>query len=198
MKLLYSPTSPYSAKNRMAAHYLGFSVEAIAVDTSNTPQILSANNPLGKIPVLLLEDGRAIFDSVVIMQFLDRESGGKLFPTDHQKRTEVEVFEALCDGALDSLLSIVYERRFRPAEFVYQPWIDKQWKKAVSSIDYIEEHLPEFDGQLNASHFALAALVSYLNLRFDGLWQEGHSKLVSWEQAFAETFPAYSQMKSGV
>lgn len=116
MELLYSPASPYSAKVRMAARHLGIDITSVRVDTNAEPATLMDNNPLGKIPVLLLDDGGSVYDSVAIMHYLDRLSGGKLYPKKNGKRTEVEILEALCDGIMDCLLAIVYERRFRPED----------------------------------------------------------------------------------
>ena len=82
MKILYSPASPYSAKVRMAAQYTGLPVESELVKTDDQPALLVDNNPLGKIPVLLREEGSSVFDSRAIMQFLDRASGGKLYPNE--------------------------------------------------------------------------------------------------------------------
>jgi glutathione S-transferase len=196
MQLLYSPASPYSAKARMAARYLGLEVEAIKVDTSAAPKTLIDSNPLGKIPVLILKDGRSVYDSVAIMHFLDRKSGGKLYPKKNGKRTEAEILEALCDGIMDSLLSIVYERRLRPAEMIHQPWIEKQWSKVESGLDYLNKNLPKTGKKLNGGHFALAALIGYLDLRFAGEWEKNRRSLKAWPKRFASAFPEYLEMKS--
>ncbi|MCO5730737.1 glutathione S-transferase [Rhizobium sp. SSA_523] len=195
MKLLYSPASPYSAKCRMAARHIGIDVESVKTDTNAEPQELLANNPLGKIPVLIREGEPPVYDSVAIMHFFDRLSEGKLYPKKDDKRTEVEVMESLCDGITDCLLAIMYERRFRPAEIVHQPWIDKQWGKVVRGLDYLEENLPKTDKKLNAGHFALAALIAYLDLRFAGQWAEGRPKLAAWPQEFSRLFPEYETVK---
>ena len=78
-KLLYSGPSPYSAKARMAAALAGYAVEAVSVDTNAEPDLLIDNNPLGKIPVLLTDDGRAVFDSAMILQFINREKRNSIF-----------------------------------------------------------------------------------------------------------------------
>ncbi|MCY1663992.1 glutathione S-transferase [Rhizobium sp. SL86] len=196
MKLLYSPASPYSAKCRMAARHLGIKVDEVKTDTNAEPAELVDNNPLGKIPVLIRDDAPPIYDSVAIMHFLDRESGGKLYPKKDEKRTEAEVMEALCDGITDCLLAIMYERRFRPAEIVHQPWIDKQWSKVVRGLDYLENNLPKTDKKLNGGHFALAALIGYLDLRFAGQWADGRPKLAAWPEKFSRLFPEFEAMKS--
>ena len=115
-KILYSPTSPYSAKVRMAAAYAGIPLEAVVVDTNSQPAELTGPNPLGKIPTLVTDDGRGIYDSRTITQYLNRLSGNALFPRNAAKRLDAEMLEALADGVCDSLLAHVYERRMRPAE----------------------------------------------------------------------------------
>lgn len=196
MELLYSPASPYSAKVRMASRYLDIGIADIKVDTSAEPSTLLDNNPLGKIPVLLLDDGGSIYDSVAIMHYLDRVSGGKLYPKKHDKRTEAEVLEALCDGIMDCLIAIVYERRSRPENLVHQPWIDKQWSKVVRGLDYLNANLPKTGKKLHGGHFALAATIGYLDLRFAGEWTSGRKTLADWPEKFSERFTAYAEMKA--
>jgi glutathione S-transferase len=196
MKILYSPASPYSNKVRMAAHHAGIAAESVLTETNANPPQLIDNNPLGKIPTLITDDGLAIYDSRAIMHFIDRETGGKLYPKNHEKRTRIEIFEALCDGICDSLLAIVYEKRFHPPEKVHQPWIDRQWEKVERGLDYLEANLPKTGGKLNAGHFALAATLRYIELRFAGEWQKGRPKLKNWPAKFEKHFPDYSKFKA--
>jgi glutathione S-transferase len=196
MKILYSPTSPYSAKVRMAAHYLGLAPQSQSVQTDQDPAELVDNNPLGKIPVLITDDDAAIFDSRAIMQYLDRVSGRKLFPKGARKRTEAEVLEALADGITDCLLAIIYEKRMRPEEKLHQPWIDRQWSKVVRGLAVLEAHPPKLGKGLNGGHFAVAALLGYLALRFSGQWEEQHPKLIKWVSKFETRFPDYPYLKS--
>ena len=194
MKLLYSPTSPYSAKARMAAKYLGLDVENITTNTEDSPELLTGNNPLGKIPVLIREDAPSVYDSRAIMQYFNRMTKNGLYPRNPEKRTEAEVFEALCDGIIDCLLAIVYERRMRPTEIVHQPWIDRQWTKVARGLDHIEANMPKTNKNLHGGHFALAALVGYLTLRFPGQWEKGRPKLKNWTKKFEKFFPAHADM----
>ncbi|KAB1085974.1 glutathione S-transferase family protein [Neorhizobium galegae] len=196
MKLLYSPASPYSAKVRMAARHLGIEITEVKTDTNAAPPELVSNNPLGKIPVLNRDGEPPIYDSIAIMHWLDRESGGKLYPKKDAKRTEAEVLEALCDGITDCLLAIVYERRSRDEDKVHQPWIDKQWAKVVRGLDHLENNLPKTGKKLHGGHFALAALIGYLDLRFNGQWAAGRPELASWPDIFAKRFASYTAMKS--
>lgn len=195
MKILYSPASPYSAKVRMGAHLAGLSADAVLTDTNAAPAELTDNNPLGKIPVLVTDEGLSVYDSRAIMQYLDRSGSKRLYPRNAAKRTEVEVFEALCDGICDCLLAIMYERRFRPAEIVHQEWIDKQWAKVVRALDHLEGNLPRLTKAPNGGHLALAALTGYLALRFSGQWERGRPKLKRWSAKFATTFPELDEMR---
>ncbi|MBW9066112.1 glutathione S-transferase [Rhizobium herbae] len=196
MKILYSPASPYSNKVRMGARYAGIKAESVLTDTNANPPELISNNPLGKIPTLITPEGKAIYDSRAIMHFIDRETKGKLYPRNAEKRTEVEMLEALCDGICDSLLAIVYEKRFHPPEKIHQPWIDRQWEKVVRGLDYLNANLPKTGAKLHAGHFALAAMLRYIELRFAGEWQKGRPKLKNWPQKFEKFFPDYAQFQA--
>lgn len=188
-KLLYSPASPYSAKVRMAAAYAGVAIEPVIVDTNAEPALLIDNNPLGKIPVLLTDEGESIFDSRAITQYLNRISGNALFPRNAARRTEAERLEALADGLSDCLLAHVYERRFRPEEKVEQSWLDKQWSKSERALDYLAANPPKLPKKITAGHIALRAALGYLELRFSGKWERKRSKLVRWVKRFDEKFP---------
>ena len=191
MKILYSPASPYSAKARMAAQFTGLPFESEIVDTNTPPDILVGNNPLGKIPVLLTDAGDAVFDSRSITRYLDRESGGKLFPVDPAARTRAEVLEALADGITDSLVAHVYERRFRPEEKVHQPWLDRHWAKVARGLDHLQANPPSLAEGLNAGHLALAATAGYLALRFAGQWEERWPWVSAYLASFESAFPAF-------
>ena len=195
MKILYSPASPYSAKVRMAAHYCGSDFESMPTDTNADPDQLIDSNPLGKIPTLIAGDGRTAYDSRAIMQYLDRQSGRNLYPRNADKRTEAEILEALCDGITDCLLAIVYERRFRPEDKIHQDWIDRQWSKIERALDRLNDQLPRTAKKLHGGHFALAGLLGYLALRFDGQWERGRPKLKNWPVKFEKFFPDHQRFK---
>lgn len=188
-KILYSPASPYSAKVRMAAAYAGVAVDAVMVDTNAEPAELTGANPLGKIPVLITDDGGAVYDSRAITQYLNRISGNRLFPRNPEKRTEAEGLEALADGICDCLLAHVYERRSRPEEKVHQPWLDKQWSKALRALDHLNAEPPKLPKKITAGQIALRATLGYLALRFPGQWERGRGKLKRWADRFDQKFP---------
>lgn len=195
MKILFAPASPYSAKTRMAARYCGMEFESVLTDTNADPPELTDNNPLGKIPTLIDDDGTVVYDSRAIMQYLDRKSGKKLFPRNVAKRTEAEVFEALCDGITDCLLAMIYEIRFRPEDKIHQPWQDRQWSKVERALDQLNDNLPRTTKKLHGGHFALAALLGYLALRFEGRWERGRPKLKNWPVKFEKFFPEFDHYK---
>ncbi len=188
-KVLCSAASPYTSKVRMSAAYLGIGLEPVQVDTSNPTGDFLKANPLGKIPVLVADDGEVIFDSRAITQYLNRQSGNKLFPRNPVKRTDAERLEALADGIADCALAHVYERRSRPEEIVHQPWLDKQWSKVTRALDVLNANPPKLGRKINGGHIALRAVLGYLDLRFAGKWEKGRGRLKRWAARFDQKFP---------
>lgn len=188
-KLLYASSSPYSSKVRMAALHAGIAVELVPVKTEDKPAELMSANPLGKIPVLVLDDGRSIHDSRAITQHLNRASKSLLLPRNADKRLEAEVLEALADGICDCALSMVYERRTRPEEMVYQPWLDRQWTKITAALDFLNANPPKLPKKITLGQLALRACLGYLSLRFAGKWEKGRGRLTRWAARFDEKFP---------
>lgn len=188
-KLLYASASPYSAKVRMAALYAGIDIEAVPTVTDEEPATLLAANPLGKIPTLLLDDGRAVYDSVAIVRHFNRISKNALLPRNADKCLDAEVLEALADGICDAALAIVYERRYRPEEKVHQPWLDKQWTKIGRALDELNANPPRLPKEITVGQIALRAALGYLALRLAGKWEKGHGRLVRWAARFDEKFP---------
>ncbi len=161
---------------------------ASASTNNPSPEFLKAN-PLGKIPVLITDEGDSVYDSRAITQYINRVSKNALFPRNAAKRTEAERLEALADGICDCLLAHVYERRFRPEEKVEQAWLNKQWNKVLQALDALNETPPKLPKKITAGHIALRAALGYLGLRFEGKWERGRSKLVRWVKRFDEKFP---------
>lgn len=187
--ILYSPTSPYSAKVRMAAHLAGIEFESVHADASSDPAILLDANPLGKIPVFIPDEGEAVYDSRAITQYLNRVSKNALFPRNADKRTEAERLEAQADGLLDCLLAHVMERRSHAPEKVEQSWLERQWTKAERMLDVWVASPPKLPARIHAGHLAVRSAIAYLDLRFPGKWERGRSKLQRWAKRFDEKFP---------
>lgn len=192
--LLCAPASPYSAKVRMAAAYGGVALDIDTVETNVPPAKLVDSNPLGKIPVLVTDEGVGIYDSRVITQYLNRLTKNALFPRNPEKRLEAEQLEALADGICDCLLAHVYERRFRPEEKIYSDWLDRQWSKAVRALDLLESNPPKLPKKITAGQIALRACLGYLALRFEGKWERGHARLRRWAKRFDDKFPELAEL----
>lgn len=188
-KVFVSSTSPYSCKVRMAAALLGLDVEAVTVDTAKPTEEFLKANPLGKIPTFVSDEGDVVFDSRAITQYLNRQSGNRLFPRNPAKRLEAERLEALADGISDCALAYAYEVRLRPEEKVYQPWLDRQWIKVARALDTLNAEPPKLGARIHAGHLALRAALAYLELRFAGKWEKGRGKLTRWMARFDAKFP---------
>ena len=129
MILRFSPSSPFVRKVRIGAALLGLDKEITSerADTTDPNDTVRRMNPLGKIPVLIAEDGGAIYDSRVILDYLDeRAGGGKIVPRAGKERLAALRLQALCDGILDASILTVYEGRWRPAEKHEAKWLDHQ------------------------------------------------------------------------
>ena len=194
LTLRTSPASPFGRKVRIAAALLGLEgrIAIVPAETGDPADSLRMQNPLGKIPALIAEDGEAIFDSRVIVEYLDGlAGGGRLIPTDFAARIAALTLQALADGIGDAALLQVYEQRMRePAERSAR-WVDYQAGKVVRALTALESKPPEADAT-HVGAIALACALGYLDLRFSGEWRTGHPRLVDWLGAFAAAVPAYA------
>ena len=192
MLLRSSSASPFARKIRIAADVLGFSdrIEVAPADTSDPADPLRAQNPLGKIPTLVLEDGRAIYDSSVILEYLDfLAGGGKLIPTG-EARFDVLTHAALADGVMDAAILTIYEQRWREAATHSARWLDHQSGKIARGLAAFEAAAPD-PAKVDVATLGLACALGYLDLRFGGKWRADHPKLVGWLDAFAARTPAF-------
>jgi glutathione S-transferase len=183
---------------RIAADVLGLSerIELRATDLNNPADPIRKLNPLGKIPVLILDDGSAWYDSRVILEVLDHlAGGGRIIPREAPARFETLRLQALCDGALDASILIVYESRYRPPELRLQAWLDRQADKIKSALDALEAAPPPLAAMPEVGQIALACVLGYSDLRFAGSWRKDHPRLVTWLDAFAAQVPAFAATK---
>lgn len=194
-----SSASPFGRKIKLALYVLGFS-EKVSVDPAKTldpNDTLRQQNPLGKIPCLVLEDGNVLYDSRVITEYLDYMAGGeKLIPAGAE-RFEVLTKQALADGISDAAIQIIYEKRMRPEEKVHQDWMDYQQAKVDRALTAFENTpLPPVQhNSPNAAQIALACALGYLDLRFAGEWRKSYPTTVAWLDDFASSVPAYDKTK---
>jgi glutathione S-transferase len=200
MILRFSPSSPFVRKVRIAASLLGFDseVKLERADTMDPNDAVRKINPLGKIPVLVLEDGSAIYDSRVILDYLDeRAGGGKIVPRDAKRRLEALRLQALCDGILDASILIIYEGRYRKPEAHEPKWLELQAGKISRALAVLEAESPTLDPMPHVGQIALACALGYRDFRFGGDWRSGHPRLVGWLERFAAQIPAFAATNPG-
>ena len=194
MILRSSPSSPFGRKVKMSAMVLGLMdiIEITRTNTQDPADPITGENPLGKIPALILDDGSVMYDSRVICEYLDSlAGGGKLFP-EGDEGWKARTLQALCDGILDAAILQVYEKRFRPEEKRHPEWVVRQQGKVDRALKWLEVNTPK-PGTTNIGDITLACALSYLDFRFDGAWREDHPNLVAWLDGFAKAVPAYAE-----
>ena len=195
-----APASPYGRKVKICASLLGLTdqIKIVEADTNNPDDPLRNQNPLGKIPTLVLDDGSTLFDSRVIVEYLDSlAGGGKMLPRG-AKRFAILRQQALADGLCDAALVQVYEVRWRAETMRDQKWLDHQAGKVERALAAMEADVPKLTKQLHVGHVMLACALGYLDLRFAGAWRKKHPKLRKWLDKFAARVPAFeaTRMKS--
>ncbi len=203
MKLIGSATSPYVRKVRivMAEKKLDFQFILEDVWAANTT--ITASNPLGKVPCLVMEGGEAVFDSRVIVEYLDTLSPvGKLIPTQGRERAEVKTWEALADGLVDAAILARLEATWsgRSAKQRSEAWIDRQMGKIEATLKAMSTGLGD-KAFCSGIHFSLSDVavgcaLGYLDLRFTQVkWRELYPNLTKLQDklmqrpSFAETIP---------
>jgi glutathione S-transferase len=192
-----SPASPFGRKVKIAAALLGLSdqIQVTEADTLDPKDPLRRQNPLGKIPTLVLDTGETLYDSRVIVDYLDHLAGGnRIIPTG-LARYEALREQALADGIMDAALLQVYEGRWRPQEKRVQEWLDHQAEKVKRALDHAEASLSEPADSIHVGHIALACALGYLDLRMDGQWRATYPKLVTWLDDFASRVPAFEKTR---
>lgn len=198
MILRSSPASPFVRKVRIAASLLGLTdrIDVRETDLNDAADAIRKDNPLGKIPALVLEDGTAYYDSRVILEYLDHlAGGGRIIPREAPARFAALRLQALCDGILDASVLIVYESRYRPAEMRVQAWVDRQTDKVARAMAGLEAAPPAITATPDVGQIALACVLGYLDLRFAGAWRKNYPLLVAWHDKFAAQVPAFAETK---
>ncbi len=203
MKLIGSITSPYVRKVRivMAEKKLDYTFEQEDVWSADTQ--IAASNPLGKVPCLIMEGVEALFDSRVIVEYVDTLSPvGKLIPGAGRERAEVKTWEALSDGLLDAAILARLEATWpgRKEGERSQAWIDRQLKKIDDSLSAMDRALAERSNcvgiHLSLADVAVGVAVGYLDFRFPQIdWRARHANLgglyerLSQRPSFKDTLP---------
>jgi glutathione S-transferase len=198
MILRSTPPSPFGRKVKLAASVLGLSgdIKVEPADPNDANDSIRQQNALGKIPTLVLEDGSTLFDSRVIVEYLDhRAGGGKIIPQEPKLRFAALRLQALADGMTDAQILLLYEGRFRPPEHHVKKWTDYQADKIKRGLAALEADPPSLDPLPNVGQLALACFLGHRDLRFAGDWRAAHPKLVAWLDRFAAKVPAFAETK---
>lgn len=197
MKLLTSLTSPYGRKIRVVLAEKHIDYELIMVQTNDPNNGLSLINPLGKVPVLLLDDGQALYDSPVIAEHLDDVSPvGRLIPKDHRQGIRVKLMEALADGITDAAVLVILERR-RPAKQQSSEWITKQTAKITQGLAALSKELNDQKWMMS-TRFSLADIsvgctLGFLDFRLPDLdWRAQHPNLADFLIRLAKEKPSFT------
>ena len=194
-----SPASPFGRKVKLVAYRLGLMdrIEVVNADTADPSDSLRGQNPLGKIPALILDDGQVLYDSRVIVDYLDHlAGGGGVIPADPAQRFPALTMQALADGVMDAALLQVYEKRWRDEGLRSERWTAHQADKIARGLAAFEA--TDLSGPLHIGHIALACALGYLDLRFGGDWRQTHPALVRWLDGFAAANPAFDKTRPPV
>jgi len=198
LKLFYTPTSPFVRKVLVAAHELGVAdrLEPVLLRPMPTAAdpTLSAHNPLNKIPALVLADGEALYDSPVIVEYLESLAAAghaPLVPAQGPERFRVLRTQALCDGILDAGILVFYERAQRPPALHWQPWLDGQTQKARQGLDALERLAAGWstaaDAPVDLGHICAGVALGWLEFRDAiGDVRDGRPRLTAWYERFRE------------
>jgi glutathione S-transferase len=192
-----SATSPFGRKVKIAAVLLGVrdQISVVAADTTDPNDTIRVENPLGKIPALILEDGKTLFDSRVIAEYLEFIAGGARVIPPPPARFDALRLQALADGITDAAILRVYEKRFHAADRVESKWIEHQSGKIERGLSELEAStLPAHTATPDLGAIALACTLGYLDLRAPE-WRAGYPRLAAWVDAFERTVPAFAETR---
>jgi glutathione S-transferase len=191
MKLHSSPASPFGRKVKVAAIEIGL-FDRLEIHNVQTTAVgpdlgLVADNPLGKIPCLVREDGSALYDSRVICEYLDTlHQGARLFPAEGEERWTALRLQALGDGLMDAAVLARYETFLRPQEYRWPAWIDGQLDKVTRALDRLESEADRLGRRLDIGAVTVACALGYLDFRYGDMgWRGSRPGLAAWFDAFA-------------
>lgn len=191
MKLHSSPTSPFVRMVLVTAHEVGLIDKITLMDAGSVPPtevhaVLTADNPLGKIPCLVTDHGHALYDSRVICEYLAHHGGRELFPDEPVKRFRVLTLQALAQGICDAGVSYRYEIAARPKEARWPAWADRQLARIAASLDEMERGFAPDLGEVSIGTIAAACALGYMEFRFaDRKYLETRPNLAAFYRTFS-------------
>lgn len=201
MILRSAAPSPFVRKVRIAAAILGLDrdIEIVPADATDPNDSVRRQNPLGKIPTLVLDDATVLYDSRVIVEYLDHRAGGaRIIPADPGARFSALRLQALADGIMDASVLEVYESRWREPEKREAKWMAHQAGKVERGLAALESAPPDVGHPPHIGAIAVACALGYRDLRFSGAWRENHPRLVRFLDEFAAAVPAFEATRAQV
>lgn len=201
LRLIASLTSPYVRKVRIVMMEKRIECHMDLEDVWSPTTTIANANPLGKVPCLIMEDGGAVFDSRVIVEYLDTISPvSRLIPSEGRQRVEVRTWEALADGVLDASIAVRLENTQRDAAQISQKFIDRQMTKVHAGVAAMSRGLadkPWCNGHAySLADIAVGCALGYLDFRFPQIdWRTPyphlarHYEKLSARPSFVETVP---------
>jgi glutathione S-transferase len=201
MKLIASKTSPYARKVRVVLAEKRIDFDFVEENAWNADTTVPQFNPLNKVPVLVLDDGMPLYDSRVIVEYLDGVTPvSRLFPEGGRERALVKRWEALGDGIMDAGVNAFLERK-RPEAQQAQDWIARQFSKVEAGISTAARELGERDFchgvSLTVADISIACALFWLEFRLPHIkWREQHPYLAAWAEKLEER-PSFAETKPG-
>lgn len=202
MKLYYASASPFVRKVMVLATEIGVvdDIELVTVALTPTKPAadVCADNPVGKIPTLVRDDGGALYDSRVICEYLDGLHGGTpMFPGDGEARWTALRRQALADGIMDAAVNARYETFLRPEAHRWTDWVDGQMGKVRRGLDVLEGE--SLDETVDIGTIAVACTLGYMDFRYpDEGWRDSRLGLAAWFEAFSARPSMSGTIPSGV
>jgi len=204
MKLYGSLTSPYVRKARILIREKDLACEFVVADAWAADSPIPALNPLGKVPVLALDNGALLFDSPVIVEYLDAHKAPALLPAAGDARWEMLRWQALADGILDAVVVRLLESR-RPVAQQSSDNLRRQEEKVARSLEYIARRLSNgpwlMSDRFTLADLAIGVALEYTDFRYPHDWRRRHPRLGSWlagigaRPSFIETLPPGMEKK---
>lgn len=198
MLLRATLTSPFGRKVRLAATRLKL-IDRMKIEPSDPLDpidVLRRDNPLGKMPILILDDGRRLFDSRVILEYLDHLAGGdRILPKGWEARLDALTLQALGDGIMDAAILVVYESRHRPRDIHHEPWLTYQRGKIERGLAALAAAPPD-PAAFHVGTITVACALGYLDWRKQVDWRSTHPALVGWLDGFRAQVPEFDLTKA--